>query len=328
MPPPANAVRAPDALAALRSNITSELKMAARRRGEDIIDFGMGNPDGPTPKHIVDKLIETVSRPTRTATRCRRAPGCAARSAIGMRAVTASNSIRSRSDRHDRLEGGHRVPRTRDAESWRHGARPEPELPNPHLRPGHRRCGHPACADDARRRLFRRARAHDPHEFPKPKMLIINFPSNPTAQCVELPFFEKTCTAASTDLRRPRSRVRRHLLRRLEGASIMQVPAREVAVELHDVEELATAIGESASWSEQGLVALADQGLPRLRHVHADPGGRNRRTRRPAGGCRHRAALPEAARRPVKACTRLAGWSTTRRRRCTCGRRFRGLSRG
>src|SRR3954453_19663426 len=43
-------------------NITSELKMAARRRGEDIIDFGMGNPDGPTPQHIVDKLIETVRR--------------------------------------------------------------------------------------------------------------------------------------------------------------------------------------------------------------------------------------------------------------------------
>ena len=41
-------------------NITSELKMAARRRGEDIIDFGMGNPDGATPRHIVDKLVETV----------------------------------------------------------------------------------------------------------------------------------------------------------------------------------------------------------------------------------------------------------------------------
>ena len=37
--------------------------MAARRRGEDIIDFGMGNPDGPTPPHIVDKLVETVRRP-------------------------------------------------------------------------------------------------------------------------------------------------------------------------------------------------------------------------------------------------------------------------
>ena len=44
-------------------NITSELKMAARRRGEDIIDFGMGNPDGPTPPHIVAKLVETVQRP-------------------------------------------------------------------------------------------------------------------------------------------------------------------------------------------------------------------------------------------------------------------------
>ena len=40
-------------------NITGELKAAARKRGEDIIDFGMGNPDGPTPKHIVDKLIES-----------------------------------------------------------------------------------------------------------------------------------------------------------------------------------------------------------------------------------------------------------------------------
>ena len=35
-------------------NITNELKMAARHRGEDIIDLSMGNPDGDTPKHIVD----------------------------------------------------------------------------------------------------------------------------------------------------------------------------------------------------------------------------------------------------------------------------------
>ncbi len=42
-------------------NITGELKMAARRRGEDIIDMSMGNPDGPTPPHIVDKLVEAAS---------------------------------------------------------------------------------------------------------------------------------------------------------------------------------------------------------------------------------------------------------------------------
>ncbi len=38
------------------------LKLDARRRGEDIIDFGMGNPDQPTPPHIVDKLIEAAKK--------------------------------------------------------------------------------------------------------------------------------------------------------------------------------------------------------------------------------------------------------------------------
>ncbi len=43
-------------------NVTAELKMAARRRGEDVIDLSMGNPDGPTPPHIVDKLVEATQR--------------------------------------------------------------------------------------------------------------------------------------------------------------------------------------------------------------------------------------------------------------------------
>ena len=41
----------------------NRLKAAARARGADIIDLGMGNPDMPTPQHIVDKLIETVTKP-------------------------------------------------------------------------------------------------------------------------------------------------------------------------------------------------------------------------------------------------------------------------
>jgi len=41
----------------------NELKMAERRAGEDVIDFSMGNPDGPTPQHIVDKLIESINKP-------------------------------------------------------------------------------------------------------------------------------------------------------------------------------------------------------------------------------------------------------------------------
>ncbi len=49
-------------------NITAELKMAARRRGEDIIDFSMGNPDGATPPHIVEKLCTVAQRRTRMVT--------------------------------------------------------------------------------------------------------------------------------------------------------------------------------------------------------------------------------------------------------------------
>jgi alanine-synthesizing transaminase len=41
----------------------NRLKAAARARGADIVDLGMGNPDLPTPRHIVDKLVETVAKP-------------------------------------------------------------------------------------------------------------------------------------------------------------------------------------------------------------------------------------------------------------------------
>ncbi len=44
-------------------NITAELKMAARRRGEDIVDLSMGNPDRPTPAHIVEKPCTVAQRP-------------------------------------------------------------------------------------------------------------------------------------------------------------------------------------------------------------------------------------------------------------------------
>jgi alanine-synthesizing transaminase len=42
--------------------VVDELKMNLRRQGEDVIDLGMGNPDIPTPKHIVDKLIEAAGK--------------------------------------------------------------------------------------------------------------------------------------------------------------------------------------------------------------------------------------------------------------------------
>ena len=70
------------------------MKVSARRRGEDIIDFGMGNPDGATPKHIVDKLIEAALKPVDAsllglAKACR---ACARPSATGTRPATTSIS--------------------------------------------------------------------------------------------------------------------------------------------------------------------------------------------------------------------------------------------
>jgi len=44
-------------------NVVGDLKLAARRRGEDIVDFSMGNPDGASPPHVVEKLIEAVRKP-------------------------------------------------------------------------------------------------------------------------------------------------------------------------------------------------------------------------------------------------------------------------
>jgi len=73
--------------------ITTELKMAARRRGEDIIDFGMGNPDGPTPEHIVKKLCETAMRTdTHGYSVSRASRGFVARSATGTTTAGASTS--------------------------------------------------------------------------------------------------------------------------------------------------------------------------------------------------------------------------------------------
>jgi alanine-synthesizing transaminase len=44
-------------------NEVNDLKQKARRRGEDIIDFGLGNPDQPTPDHIVAKAVEAMHKP-------------------------------------------------------------------------------------------------------------------------------------------------------------------------------------------------------------------------------------------------------------------------
>ncbi len=89
-------------------NITAELKMAARRRGEDIIDFSMGNPDGATPPHIVENYVLWPSARTRMVTPLHAAfRGYVAPFPTGIRIATMLKSTRNQkpSSRSVRKEG-------------------------------------------------------------------------------------------------------------------------------------------------------------------------------------------------------------------------------
>ena len=217
-------------------NITGELKMAARRRGEDIIDMSMGNPDGPTPQHIVDKLVEAAQRGdthgysvSKGIPRLRKAicDWYRRRYDVDFDAETeAVVTIGSK-------EGlAHLMLATLD--------RGDTVLvPNPSY-PIHIYGAIIAGADIRSVRMtpdvdfFEELQRAIRECTPKPKMMILGFPSNPTARCVELEFFERVVALA-----------KRHdilvvhdlayadiVFDGWKAPSIMQVPgARDVAVE-------------------------------------------------------------------------------------------------
>ncbi|MBK6981211.1 MAG: alanine transaminase [Betaproteobacteria bacterium] len=217
-------------------NITNELKMAARRAGEDVIDLSMGNPDGATPRHIVDKLVEVAQREdthgysmSKGIQRLRRAICQWYQRRWGVEFDPESEAIVTIGSK----EGlAHLMLATLD--------RGDTVLvPNPSY-PIHIYGAIIAGADI---RSVRMAPGVDfiaeleraiGELFPKPKMLIIGFPSNPTAQCVELDFFEKVVALA-----RAHDILVVHDLAYADitfdgwkAPSIMQVPgARDVAVE-------------------------------------------------------------------------------------------------
>jgi alanine-synthesizing transaminase len=217
-------------------NITAELKMAARRRGEDIIDLSMGNPDGPTPPHIVAKLVEAAQRPdthgysvSKGIPRLRKAICNWYQTRYGVELDPDSEAIATIGSK----EGiAHLALATLDRGDI-------VLVPNPSY-PIHIYGPVIAGADIRHVRMTPGVDFFDEldramkESYPKPKMLILNFPSNPTSQCVDLPFFEKIIDIA-----------RRHdiyVVHDLAYAditfdgyrapSIMEVPgARDVAVE-------------------------------------------------------------------------------------------------
>ena len=179
-------------------NITAELKLAARRRGEDIIDLSMGNPDGATPAHIVAKLTEVAQRPdthgysaSKGIPRLRRAISHWYKDRYAVDIDPDSEAIVTIGSK----EGlAHLMLATLD-----HGDTvlvPNPSYPI-HI--------YGAVIAGAQVRsvplvpgvdFFAELERAIRESIPKPKMMILGFPSNPTAQCVELDFFERVVTLA------------------------------------------------------------------------------------------------------------------------------------
>ena len=179
-------------------SIVNDLKMAARARGEDIIDLGMCNPDQRTPDHIVEKLVEVARREdthrysmSRGIPRLRLAicdwykrrydvdldPDSEAIVTIGSKEGLAHLMLAT-------LERGDQV-----------------LVPNPAY-PIHPYGAVIAGADVRHVRLmpdtdfFAEMEKAIKESWPRPKMMLLNFPCNPTTQCVELDFFERAVEVA------------------------------------------------------------------------------------------------------------------------------------
>ena len=256
-------------------NITNELKMAARRRGEDIIDLSMGNPDGPTPQHIVDKLVEASRRPdthgysvSKGIPRLRRAICDWYKRRYAVELDMEKEAIVTIGSKEGlahlmlaTLERGDTV-----------------LVPNPSY-PIHIYGAIIAGAD------IRSVRMTPGVDFiaeleraigeliPKPKMLIIGFPSNPTAMCVEYDFFEKVISIAKQhDILVVHDLAYADIC--FDGAwagnrapSIMQVPgARDVAVEFFTMSKSYNMAG----WRIGFMVGNADlvNALARIKSYH------------------------------------------------------------
>ena len=179
-------------------NVIGEMRQEARARGEDIIDLSMGNPDQPTPDHIVKKLAETAERgdthrysQSKGIPRLRRAmanwykdrydvdldPNSEVIATIGSKEGLAHLALATLSQGDTVLV-------------------PNPAYPiHPY---GFVIAGaeirHVPIGPDSD--FFAELESAIRNTFPKPKMLVLNFPANPTAQCVELDFFEKVVAIA------------------------------------------------------------------------------------------------------------------------------------
>ena len=316
-------------------NIIGDLQQQARRAGEDIIDFGMGNPDGATPPHVVAKLIEAVQKPPNHRYSVSRGI-YKLRLAITdwyRRRYDVDARSRHRGRRDDRFEG-----RARPSGDGGTRARATscsvraPTYPihqySVILAGGDLRSVPMVPGQDFFENLVEALR----QTWPKPKLLILNFPHNPTTTVVDRGFFERI-----VDFARENEFLVVHDLAYADlvfdgyqAPSFLEVPgAKEVGVEFFTLSKSYNMpgwrVGFCVGNAEDDRGAGADQELPRLRHLPTDPDRRDRRSERAAAlrrgdspGLRERGATFWS-----RVSTAPAGCSRNRKRPCSSGRRFR-----
>ena len=245
--------------------------MAARRRGEDIIDMSMGNPDGPTPPHIVEKLVEVAEKEhthgysvSKGIPRLRKAIATWYQNRYGVSLDPDTEAIATIGSK----EGlAHLMLATLD--------RGDTVLvPNPSY-PIHIYGAIIAGADVRSVRMtsdvdfFEELQRAIRESIPKPKMMILGFPSNPTAQCVDLRFFERVVALAKEhDILVVHDLAYADItFDGYRAPSIMEVPgARDVAVEFFTLSKSYNMAG----WRVGFMVGNAElvSALARIKSYH------------------------------------------------------------
>ena len=179
-------------------SVIGDLKHSARSRGEDVIDFGMGNPDQPTPPHIVDKLVETARRgdthrysQSRGIPRLRRAICDWYQRRYAVQLDPETEAIVTLGSKEGLAHLALATTGPGDAILV-----PNPSYPiHPY---GFVISGadirHVPMSDEVT--FFEELENAIRNSWPRPKMLVLNFPSNPTTHCVELDFFRKVVAIA------------------------------------------------------------------------------------------------------------------------------------
>ena len=265
-------------------------KAAARNAGADIIDLGMGNPDLPTPAHVIDKLKETIGKPrtdrysaSRGIPGLRRAQAAYYARRFGVKLNPETQIVATLGSKEGFANVAQAITAPGDVVLV-----PNPSYPIHAF--GFLMAGGVirSVPSEPTPSFFEALERAIVHSIPKPIAVVVCYPSNPTAYVADLDFYKELVPFA-----------KKHgifVLSDLAYAevyfddnpppSVLQVPgAMDVAVEFTSMSKTYSMPGWRMGFAvgnERIIAALgAGEVLSRLRRLHAGAGGGDRRAQRP-----------------------------------------------